>query len=188
MTKRSLGPSTLLYPTPLLAVGTYDGEGRPNIMAAAWGGICCSRPPCVYVSLRAATYTHGAIAAGGCYTISIPSARHVSDADYAGIASGRDVAKFDVLCLTPVRAAHVDAPYVGEFPVALECRLLKTVEIGSHTQFIGEVLDVLVDEDLLDSKGRPDIERIQPVLFDPGGRKYYGLGALVGDAFAIGRR
>ena len=119
MNKQSLGNRTLIFPTPVLIVGTYDAQRRPNAMAAAWGGVCCSRPPCVAVSLRAATHSHGSIQAGQCYTISIPSESFLQEADYLGIASGRDVNKFERLGLTPVKAQHVDAPYVGEFPIVL---------------------------------------------------------------------
>jgi flavin reductase (DIM6/NTAB) family NADH-FMN oxidoreductase RutF len=188
MSRRSLGPRTLLYPTPVLLVGTYDAAGRPNIMTAAWGGICCSRPPCIYVSLRAATYTHGLIVTGGCYTVSIPSANLIREADYAGIVSGRDVNKFQVLGLTHLPGTHVHAPYVGECPVVIECRLVNTVELGSHTQFVGEVLDVHADEAVLAADGMPDIALVQPTLFDPAGRGYYGVGAALGEAFSVGRR
>jgi flavin reductase (DIM6/NTAB) family NADH-FMN oxidoreductase RutF len=140
------------------------------------------------VSLRAATLTHSLIVAGGCYTVSIPSAGLIRQADHAGIASGRDENKFEALGLTAVQASHVQAPYVDECPVVLECRLVTTLELGSHTQFVGEVLDVRVDEEVLGEDGAPLIERIQPVLFDAGGRQYYGVGELLGEAFSIGRR
>ena len=61
MLKTSMGAKTLIYPTPVLVVGTYDAEGEPNVMTAAWGGVACSNPPCVSVSLRAATASHGNI-------------------------------------------------------------------------------------------------------------------------------
>ena len=188
MAKRSLGARTLLFPTPVLIVGTYDPQGRPNGMAAAWGGVCCSRPPCIAVSLRAATHSHGSILAGGCYTVSIPSEGYVREADHMGIYSGRDEDKFAALGLTPARAEHVNAPYVAEFPVVLECRLAHVHELGSHTQFVGEVLDVKVDEATLDFDGNPDIELIRPLIFDTGKRRYFGVGSLLGEAFAIGRR
>ena len=186
--KTSLGPRTVLYPTPVLLIGAYDGEGRPNIMTAAWGGICCARPPCVGVSLRAATYTHGLILAGQCYTVSIPSTRLIEQADFAGLESGRTVAKFEALGLTAVPGGHVHAPYVDECPVALECRLVTTLELGSHTQFVGEVLDVLVDEAVLGPEGIPDMVRLDPALYDPVGRRYYAVGRFLGEAFSIGRR
>jgi flavin reductase (DIM6/NTAB) family NADH-FMN oxidoreductase RutF len=185
--KRSIGAKTIAYPTPVYIVGTYDAAGRPNAMAAAWAGICCSRPPCLAVSLRAATYTHGNIVASQCFTVSIPSEDHVREADYLGIASGRNVNKFEVAGLTPVRAEHVDAPYVAEFPLAIECKLLHTVEIGLHTQFIGEILDIKADEQALDEAGHLNIERVRPFLFAPGDQAYYGIGQLLGKAFGIGR-
>ena len=188
MSRRSLGPRTLLYPAPVLLVGTYDASGQPNTRTAAWGGICCSRPPCIYVSLRAATYTHGAIMGGGCYTVSIPSEDLIREADYAGMVSGRERNKFDALGLTAAAAEKVHAPYVAECPVVVECRLANTVELGSHTLFVGEVLDVHVDERVLDEAGVPDIVKIKPVLFDTGGRKYWGVGAELGPAFSLGRR
>jgi flavin reductase (DIM6/NTAB) family NADH-FMN oxidoreductase RutF len=186
--KRSVGPKTVLFPTPVLIVGTYDTDGRPNAMAAAWGGICCSRPPCVAVSLRKATYTYGSIVAREAFTLSIPSQGDVEQADYFGLVSGRSEDKFAATGLTPVRSRLVDAPYVGEFPMALECKLLHTIEIGLHTQFIGEVLDVVAEESVLAEDGTIDVELVQPFMFAPDNRAYYGLGARLGDAFSIGRK
>jgi flavin reductase (DIM6/NTAB) family NADH-FMN oxidoreductase RutF len=81
----------------------------------------------------------------------------------------------------------VDAPFVSEFPLALECRLLHTIEIGLHTEFIGEILDVKADEECLGPDGLPDIEKIRPIMFSPDGRKYHGVGRFLGNAFSIGR-
>jgi flavin reductase (DIM6/NTAB) family NADH-FMN oxidoreductase RutF len=185
--KRSVGAKTIVYPTPVFIVGTYDQDGKPNAMAAAWAGICCSRPPCVAVSLRKATYTYGNIVARKAYTVSIPSARYVKEADYMGIASGRDGDKFAAAGLTPVRSELVDAPYVDEFPFVLECKLLHTIEIGLHTQFIGEILDIKAEESVLGEDGALDIERVKPILFAPGSRAYYAVGEFLGEAFSIGR-
>ena len=186
--KRSVGAKTIVYPTPVFIVGTYDDQGVPNMMAAAWGGICCSRPPCVAVALRKATYSYGNIVAREAFTVNIPSDVYVREADYVGIASGRDGAKFEATGLTPIRSELVDAPYVAEFPFALECRLLHTIEIGLHTQFIGEIMDIKADEAVLDENGDLDIERVRPILFAPGNRAYYGVGAFLGQAFSVGRR
>jgi flavin reductase (DIM6/NTAB) family NADH-FMN oxidoreductase RutF len=185
--KQSIGAKTIVYPTPVFIVGTYDQAEKPNVMAAAWGGICCSRPPCVAVSLRKATYTYGNIVARQAFTISIPSETHVKEADYFGIASGRDEDKFARTGLTPVRSETVNAPYVAEFPLIIECNLLHTNEIGLHTQFIGEVINILADESVIDARGAVDIERIRPFLFAPENRAYYGVGAFLGEAFSIGR-
>lgn len=185
--KISLGAKTLVYPTPVWLVGTYDAVGKPNIMTAAWGGICCSMPPCVTVSLRKATYTYDSIVQRKAYTISIPSETQVKEADYAGLASGRNTDKFATAKLTPARSDVVDAPYVAEFPIVIECKLLHIFEIGLHTQFIGEVVDIKAEDSMLGDKGMPDILKIKPLIFDPGTTNYYGIGGFVGKAFSIGK-
>jgi len=185
--KKSFGAKTLIYPTPVWVVGTYDSEGRPNIMTIAWGGICCSQPPCVAVSLRKATYSFGNIVERKAFTINVPSEEQVKAADYVGMVSGKTQDKFDATGLTPVRAEFVDAPYVNEFPMVLECRLLHTIEIGLHTQFIGEVVDVKVAETALDEKGMPQIDKIRPIVFSPEIRAYHGIGKYIGQAFSIGK-
>jgi flavin reductase (DIM6/NTAB) family NADH-FMN oxidoreductase RutF len=185
--KKSLGAKTILYPTPVLVVGSYDAEGRANVMVAAWGGIACSKPPCVSVSLRSATLSHGNIMARKAFTISLPSEAHAAQADYFGIVSGRDQDKFKVSGLTAVRSDVVDAPYVGEFPFVVECSVVAVHEIGLHTQFVGEIKDVKVDDALLGEDGRVDLGRLRPILFVPGNQAYHAIGAFVGKAFSLGK-
>ncbi len=185
--KESIGAKTIIYPTPVLVIGTYDKAEKPNVMTAAWAGICCSVPPCVGVSLRKATYSYGNIMERKAFTVNVPSESYAKEADYFGIASGREVDKLSKAGLTPVRSDVVDAPYIKEFPLVLECRLLQAVEIGLHTQFIGEILDVKVEEGMLGEGDLPDIEKIKPIMFTPESRKYYGIGKFMGKAFSIGR-
>jgi flavin reductase (DIM6/NTAB) family NADH-FMN oxidoreductase RutF len=186
--KKSIGAKTIVYPTPVFVVGTYDDNDRPNVMTVAWGGICCSRPPCVAVSLRKATYSYGNIVRRKAFTVSIPSAAHAKEADYFGMASGRQQDKFSATGLTPVRSELVDAPYVKEFPLVLECKLLHTFELGLHTQFVGEIVDVKADETVLNEKGLPDIEKVQPLVFAPETHRYHAVGQLLGEAFSIGKQ
>lgn len=185
--KKSLGPKTLLYPTPVWVVGSYDKAGRPNAMTIAWGGICCSRPPCVAVSVRKATYSYGNIMERKAFTVNIPSESQVKEADYVGLVSGKDTDKFTTARLTPVKSDRVDAPYIEEFPLILECTVVHVIDVGMHTQFIGEILDVKADEAVLDRRGLPDIEKIRPILFSPETRSYHGVGRFLGEAFSIGR-
>ncbi len=185
--KISIGANTILYPTPVLIVGTYDVDEKPNLMTVAWGGICCSDPPCVAIALRKATYTYGNICAQKAFTASIPSEKHARCADYFGIASGKNANKFDVSGLTPVKSSLVNAPYVEEFPIALECKLIHQIEIGLHTQFIGEILDIKADKSVLGEKGMPDIEKVRPFSYDPGAYAYYKTGEFLGAAFSIGK-
>jgi flavin reductase (DIM6/NTAB) family NADH-FMN oxidoreductase RutF len=185
--KKSFGAKTLVLPTPVWVVGSYDRQGKPNVMAVAWGGICCSIPPCVAVSLRKATYSYGNIVERKAFTVNVPSEAHAREADYVGTASGRNADKFAATGLTPVKSGLVDAPYVAEFPLVLECRLLRAVEIGLHTQFIGEILDVKADESVLDEKGLPDIEKVKPMVYSPEAGKYHGIGNGLGKAYSIGK-
>jgi len=186
--KKSLGARTLVSPTPVWVIGSYDKDSKPNVMTAAWVGICCSKPPSVAISLRKATYTYSNIVERKAFTVNIPSEKYVREADYFGIASGKDVDKFSATGLTPVKSELVDAPYVQEFPLVLECKVTHTIEIGLHTQFIGEVLDVKIDEAMLGEKGLPDIEKIKPFLFSPEVRTYHKVGEYLGQAFSIGRK
>jgi flavin reductase (DIM6/NTAB) family NADH-FMN oxidoreductase RutF len=159
--KKSIGAKTIVFPTPVFIVGTYDKAGKPNVMTAAWGGICCSSPPCVAVSLRKATYTYGNIMTNKAFT-----------------ASG----------LTPVKSDLVNAPYVKEFPLVLECEVLHTLEIGLHTQFVGEIMDVKADKAVVGKKGLPDVEKVRPFSYAPEGRAYYRIGSFLGKAFSIGKK
>lgn len=184
--KRSIGPGTIVYPTPVFVVGTYDKVGKPNVMTVAWGGICCSSPPCVSISVREATYTYGSLMERKAFTISLPPQTYCKEADYFGIVSGKNEDKFAATGLTPVKSEVVDAPYVGEFPFVLECKVIHTHKIGLHTQFIGEIMDIKVDEALMDDKD-PKVEKINPIMWAPDSRGYYGLGQYLGKAFSIGR-
>ncbi len=185
--KKSIGAKTFLYPMPVFIVGTYDDQQKPNIATVAWGGICCSKPPSVTICLRKATYTYGNLMARKAFTISIPPEHRVKEADYVGIASGRDTDKFAVTGLTPVASDLVDAPYVQEFPMVLECKVTHVLEIGLHTLFVGEIIDIKVDEDHLTDKGIPDITKIKPFSFAMDSMAYYTTGPYLAPAFAIGK-
>lgn len=161
--KKALGPVTLAYPMPAFLVAAYDEEGKANIMTAAWGGICCSNPPCIAVSLRPERWTHKAIVARRAFTVCVPSAAQAAMVDFAGMVSGARGDKFSATGLTAVRSTVVDAPYVDECPLVLECELQATLELGSHTQFVGRILNVGIETDCLNESGQPDMYRIDPV-------------------------
>jgi flavin reductase (DIM6/NTAB) family NADH-FMN oxidoreductase RutF len=142
----------------------------------------------VGVSLRKATYTYGNIVDRKAYTISIPHSSQVEVMDYVGMASGRDEDKFAATGLTPLKGEFVDAPYVEECPVVLECELVHTFELGLHTQFVGEIKDVKAEEHVLGENGVPDISKVQPIIFAPESRAYYTVGDYLGRAFSIGKK
>ena len=185
--KKSFGAKTLAFPNPVWCVGSYDTEGQPNLMTIAWGGICCSKPPAATISLRKATYTYGNIMARKAYTINIPSVKYVKEADYVGMASGKRENKFTTTGLTPVKSDLVDAPYVEEFPMILECKVIQTYEIGLHTQFIGEIVDVKVDPSALTEDGLPDMVKVAPFIYGGEIQAYHCVGEKIGTAFNIGK-
>ncbi len=186
--KKSLGAKTIVYPTPVFIVGTYDENEEPDVMAAAWGGISCSNPPCVSISLQKHRYTLKNINERKAFTISIPSEEYVAEADYFGIVSGKDENKFEKTGLTPVKSELVDAPYVEEFPLVLECKAINTLDLGMHVQITGEILDVKLDEKAATDTGKPDIEKIKPFTYDPAAISYHAVGENLGRAFNLGKK
>ncbi len=185
--KRSLGPKTLVYPLPAFLVGTYDATGKANIMTLAWGGICCSEPPLLAISVRKERWTYDAILNRKGFTVNVPSADLAAQTDFAGIASGRKTDKFKELGFTAVKAEFVDAPYVRECPLIVELGLHSSMDLGSHTQFIGEIKDVKVNDDCLDANGTPVMAKLNPLSYDGGAREYYMAGGPMGKAFAGGK-
>jgi len=185
--KKSLGAKTLLFPTPVLIIGSYDGKGIANAMNAAWGGIACSEPPCVTVSVRDHRKTYENIMAQKAFTVNIPSEKYLKEADHFGIVSGKTENKFKATGLTPVKSDLVNAPYIKEFPLVLECSLKTTYKLGTHTQFIGEIKDVKAEESALNSKGFPDPEKMKAFMFDPSTSAYYATGKFLAQAFTAGK-
>ena len=183
----SIGAKTIIHPHPVLVVGTYNEDGKANLMSVSWGGICCSEPPCIAISLRKATTTYHNILRTQSFTVGIPNEDQVAIADYVGMVSGKNEDKFKITNLNPIESLLVEAPIAEEFPFTLECRLFKTIEIGLHTQFIGQILDIKAQESILSKEKLPDIEKVRPILYGShGNRSYYGIGQNLGKAFESG--
>jgi flavin reductase (DIM6/NTAB) family NADH-FMN oxidoreductase RutF len=135
--KRSFGAPTFAYPLPVFLVGTYDSTGKPGVMAASWEGICSLEPHGIAVSIRPSGYTHKNILAYRAFTISIPAVGQMAEADFFGMVSGSDTNRF-----------------------------AQTMEIGSHTQSTGEILDVKCDKSVLSADGQPDLACIHAICYD----------------------
>jgi flavin reductase (DIM6/NTAB) family NADH-FMN oxidoreductase RutF len=185
--KLFLPAQTILLPSPVLIIGTYCSDGKPNIMNAAWGGIASSKPPCISVSLREATLTYHNIKQTEAFTVNIPSEKHFKEADFVGMVSGREYDKFNETRLTPLKSKLVNAPIVKEFPYSLECKLIKLVDLGLHTMFIGEIVGMAADSEVLNLNQFPDIEKVRPILWGSyGSMAYYNIGDKLGNAFSAG--
>lgn len=183
----SLGPQPFLTSVPVMLVGTYDSDGKPNVMPVAWGGLCCSQPPCLSVSIRKTSWTYRAICERKAFTVSIPDRKLVALADFCGLVSGRTVDKFTALGVTPASGEHVDAPYVSQCPVVMELLLRNTLELGSHVQFVGEIMDLKIRSDCLGEEGLPLLARIDGIQYAPLAKAYYSTGEFIARACAVGR-
>lgn len=167
--KITKGPSTVLFPVPTVLVTSRREQGEPDIITIAWTGIMNSEPPLVYISVRpVGRHSYRLIKESGEFVINIPSAGQASVVDYCGMVTGGKVNKFKETGLTPAPALHVKAPLIAECPVNVECRVKQVIPLGSHDVFIGEVLAVHYNKDVLDKKGRPDFEAMQPYGYCSG--------------------
>ncbi len=182
--KISLGKQATIYPMPVLVVGSYDKNNVPNMMVVAWGGVSSSVPPMVSVSIRSKRYSYENIVNTKAFTINIASSKFLKEVDYFGNISGRDVNKFETTGLTAVKGDSVNAPYVKEFPLILELKVISIENYGSesHYQIIGEIMDVKIDPDYLNDNNKPDIFKIDPLIYSYGTRNYHRIGRRIGQA------
>ena len=185
--KRSLGARRFIYPLPVLMVGSYDENGRPDVCNVGWGGICCSEPPCVMLGLHPSRQTASNIRASQAFTVGIPSACHEVVADYFGCVTAKVTPdKMEKSGMHVIPSEHVNAPMIEEFKLTLECKVAKMEQFGSHIQIIGEIVDVLADEDILNEEGGVDIAKLDPILVDPSADTYHRVGECIGKIFHDG--
>lgn len=185
MSKVLLGPATLVLPTPAFLIGA-SVDGKPNFMAAAWSGVVNSDPPMISVAIRPSRYTHRGISQNSAFSVNVPSVALTRETDYCGIRSGSKVDKVAV-CRFKVFYGKLDtAPLIEQCPINLECRVVQTLELGSHTLFIGRVEETHLSEDCL-TDGKPDIDKIRPMIYAPEPfRKYLAFGEVIGQGFRVG--
>jgi flavin reductase (DIM6/NTAB) family NADH-FMN oxidoreductase RutF len=181
--KTSIGIQPSIFPNPAVVVCTYDKNDVPNGVTLAWAGIASSGPSSVSIAVRPSRYSHAALLERRAFTLNMASAKYVSEADYFGCVSGKDGNKFETTGLTPVRAEFVDAPYIAEFPVNLECAVSHTLELGEHTLFVGEILDVKIDAEL--EEHVDDLWNMaQIITYDTSTRSYRLPGEKIGKAYS----
>lgn len=179
---KDLGVQTYIYPQPVLIVGTYDENGKADAMNAAWGGT--GAPNQVVMCLTHSHATCQNFEKTGAFTVSIPGADQVLAADFVGIVSAKkDPDKIAKTGWTVQKSEHVNAPLFPELPLSLECKFAGYDEAG---RTVGEVVNVVADERILDADGNVDVAKLNPITYDPSGHGYYVLGEKVGDAFHDG--
>ena len=176
-----LPPSTLLNPAPVVLVSCGDPK-RPenrNMITVAWAGTVNSDPPMVSVSIRKERYSHGLISASGEFVVNLVDEKMARPVDLCGVKSGRDTDKAKETGLNYIQAEGLDtAPAVEGAPVSLCCKVRHTLELGSHDMFVGEVVSVMVREDLLDAGGSLHLEKAGLIAYSHG--LYQKLGEVMG--------
>jgi flavin reductase (DIM6/NTAB) family NADH-FMN oxidoreductase RutF len=169
---------TALFPCPVVLVTCVDSNGAPNIITLAWAGTVCSEPPMVGVSIRPTRHSYQLIKDAKEFVINIPSTKFIQETDYCGIVSGKNIDKFVETELTQENAEKVQVPLIKECPVNLECVLKQTIPLGAHDLFLGEIVQVHIDEKVLDEKGKIDFTKADPFVFNVG--EYWNLNKKIG--------
>ena len=183
--KKDLGVKPYVFPMPVLLISTYNEDGTVDVMNMAWGGVCGSKM--VALNIDEDHKTSQNIKERMAFTLSIADIPHIEAADFFGIASGNKMAdKFERSGLHAVKSEKVDAPVVEEFPLTLECRVVECQHTAYGFRVLGEIVNVLADEKVLDEKGKVDPKKLNAFLFDPFRSGYYAIGEKVGQAWSTG--
>ncbi len=182
--RKNLGPKTMCYPMPVYIIATYNADGTPNAMNAAWGGI--SEEKEISICVDSAHKTARNLVERKAFTVSMATAGTVVACDYVGIVSGnQEPDKFAKAGFHVVKSEFVDAPLIEELPMALEC---KVISYDQETcRLVGEIVNVCVEESVLDVNGKVDVVKLQPITYDPVNHHYLALGERVGLAFQDGK-
>ena len=182
--RKNFGAKCWLYPMPVFIVGSYDADGNPNAMNAAWGGMYDTN--LVMVCLADDHKTTENIKTSGAFTLSFATAKTVAPCDYVGIVSGNDVPdKFGRAGFHATKSEYVNAPVIDELPMTVECSLLKFNEDGIC---IGRVVNISADESILDENGRIDAKKLDPIIYDSVSHAYWSFGEKVGQAYSDGKK
>lgn len=179
MAKQIWKPGNMLYPLPVVMVTVRDPEDhRDNIITVAWAGTINTNPPMLSISVRPERYSYRALEETGEFVVNLVTKDLVRSCDYCGVTSGRDIDKFKKCHLTKLDASKVQCGMIAESPVNIECRVSRSIELGSHTMFLADVLAVHADEKYLDDSGKFCLEKSSPVVYSHGA--YFSLGKQCG--------
>ena len=177
MKRKDLNPGTLIAPLPAVMVSVGDMENS-NIITVAWTGILSSEPPRAYVSVRPSRHSHKMLLERGEFVINLTTEDLAYATDFSGIYTGAKIDKFEKLSLTKAKSKVVAAPTIAESPLSLECRVFERLSFGTHDVFMADIVNVSVNEELLDEKGRICLDKAGLMAYAHG--EYYALGEKLG--------
>ena len=183
---KSFGQKAWMLPQPVLIIGTYNSDGTPNAMNAAWGGQWDSKEIMISMGSHATTEN---LARCGEFTVAFATKDTMAASDFVGIVSAKNYPeKILKTGWSAVKACNVNAPVFTDFPMTLECRILRKIDESEEGYYIvAEIVNILVDEAYLAEDGKPDIEKMQLITYDPVHHGYHVVGERVGNAFSDGK-
>lgn len=177
--KQNWKPCTIINPVPAVLVSCGDSPETYNILTIAWTGTICSEPAMAYISVRPERHSYDIIKRTGEFVINLTTENLARATDWCGVRSGRHFDKFKECGFTPELSAVVAAPSIAESPISIECRVKQIIPLGSHDMFIGEVVNVAVDEQYIDSEtGKLMVEDMNLLAYAHGA--YFTLGKELG--------
>lgn len=183
--KKELGVQPYLFPMPTYMIGTYNEDDSVDVMMMAWGGICDTKM--VALNLEADHKTVENLRNRNAFTLAVPGTETIAQSDFLGIATSNKMAdKFARTGLHAVKSDKVDAPVIEEYPLTLECRVVEFQDQPYGLRVLGEIVNVLADERVLDEKGKIDAGKLHAFAFDQMRHDYYAIGDVVGKAWNIG--
>lgn len=171
--------SRYFYPWPIVLVSCVDESGKPNIITVGAASICSSNPPTVGVAIGTMQYSLGLIQQSGDFGVNLPRRDQLWQTDFCGSHSGRDMNKFEAVGFTVQQPAVIKSPLIAECPVSMECKVIETVHLGNHDWVIGEIVAVHCDESILDSDGRFDPAKCDPIF--SFWTEYWSIGEKIGE-------
>ena len=184
--RTNMGAKIFVTPQPALMIGTYDENGNPDVMMAAWGGQCDNNQVCFRLSPHRTTTN---LRATKEFTLSYATQRDVAESDYFGTVSANDVPdKIAQTGFTVTKSQNINAPIIDQYPLTMECRVVEIIEReGDGCFVIGEVVNTIADPSIL-TDGRIDLDKLQPIVFDASMPSYRSVGGVVGGAWEAGKK
>ena len=181
--RKNFGAKAMCYPMPVYIIGTYNADGTPNAMNAAWGGI--SEETEITICVDSSHKTAENLLARKAFTVSMATAQYMRECDYVGIVSGnKEPDKFAKAGFHATKSEYVDAPLIDELPMALECEVISFDTVSCR--LVGRIVNVCVEESVLGENGKVDVQKLAPITYDSMNHHYLVLGEKVGQAFHDG--
>ena len=173
-------PGNMIYPLPAIMVSCGATPDEYNVFTASWVGTICSDPAMCFVSIRQSRHSYEIVKRNMAFTLNLTNEDLARATDWCGVRSGRDYNKFAEMNLTPMKGVKVDAPYINEAPMSIECRVKQIIHLGTHDMFIADVMNVLADKRFIDPQtGEFDLKKANLIAYSHG--EYFKLGKKIGN-------